>query len=153
VGLHPAGATGGRQLKPILPVWRNLHVTGTGRGRRSPARQALARSARRRVGQVAELVVGGALLFAALVFLGVIGFVVSLVFTLVLLPFNLLGFLLKGVFALLLLPFMLVLGLVVALVFGAGMIAFLAPALPLVLLGFGIWWLVKRRQQPAAPAH
>ena len=102
---------------------------------------------------MAELVVGGALLFAALVFLGVIGFVVSLVFTLVLLPFKLFGFLLKGVFALLLLPFLLVLGLVVALVFGAGMIAFLAPALPLVLLGFGIWWLVKRRQQPAAPVH
>jgi hypothetical protein len=33
------------------------------------------------------------------------------------------------------------------------MIAFLVPALPLVLLGLGIWWLVKRRQQPAAPVH
>jgi len=102
---------------------------------------------------VAELVVGGVLLFGALVFLGVIGFVISLVFSLVLLPFKLFGFLLKGVFALLLLPFMLVLGLVVALVFGAGMIAFLAPLLPLVLLALGIGWLVKRRQPPAAPAH
>lgn len=100
---------------------------------------------------MAELVVGGALLLAALVFLGVIGFVVSLVFSLIILPFKLLGFLLKGVMALLLLPVLLVLGLVVALVFGAGMIAFLVPALPLVLLGLGIWWLVKRRQQPAAP--
>ena len=102
---------------------------------------------------MAELVVGGALLLAALVFLGVIWFVVSLVFSLVLLPFKLFGFLLKGVAALLLLPFLLVLGLVGILVFGAGMIAFLMPAFPLVLIGLGIWWLVKRRQQPAAPAH
>ena len=102
---------------------------------------------------MAELVVGGALLLAALVCLGVIWFVASLVFSLVLLPFKLIGFLLKGVAALLFLPVLLVLGLVGILVFGAGMIALLVPALPLLLLGLGIWWLVKRRQQPAAPVH
>jgi len=78
---------------------------------------------------VAELVVGGALVFAALMLLGVIWTMVSLVFWLVLIPFKLLGFLFKGVAALLLLP-----------------------ALPLVLLGLGIWWLMKRRHPPAATA-
>jgi hypothetical protein len=101
---------------------------------------------------VVELVVGGALLFGALVLLGVIGFLISLVFSLVLLPFKLFGFLLKGAAVLLLVPFLLVAGLVGMVVLSAGMIAFLVPALPLVLLGLGIWWLVKRRQ-PAAPAH
>jgi hypothetical protein len=102
---------------------------------------------------VVELVVGGALLLAALVFLGVIGFVVSLLFTLIVLPFQLLGFLFKSFAGLLLLPFLLVLGFVGLLVFGAGMIALLAPAVPLVLLGLGIWWLVKRGRQPAATTH
>ena len=99
---------------------------------------------------MAELVVGGAIAFAALVFLGVVGAVVSLVFSLVLLPFKLLGFLFKGVAALLLVPFALVLGLVGFLVFGAGILVLLVPAFPLVLLALGVWWLVKRREQPAA---
>ena len=97
-----------------------------------------------------ELVVGGALLLAALMFLGVIGFVVSLLVSLFVLPFQLLGFLFKGFAGLLLLPVLLLLGFVGLLVFGAGMIALLAPAVPLVLLGLGIWWLVKRGRQPAA---
>ena len=74
----------------------------------------------------------------------------SLVTALVLLPFKLLGFLFKGVAALLLLPLMLVLGLVGFLLFGAGILVLLLPALPLVLLALGIWWLAKRRAQPAA---
>jgi len=102
---------------------------------------------------VIELVVGGALLLAALLFLGVIGFVISLVFSLFVLPFKLLGFFLKGAFALLLIPCLMVLGFVCLLVFGAGMIAMLVPALPLVLIGVCVWWLVKRRDRPAAQAH
>jgi len=102
---------------------------------------------------VIELVVGGALLLAALLFLGVIGFVISLVFSLFVLPFKLLGFLVKGAFALLLIPCLMVLGFVCLLVFGAGMIAMLVPALPLVLIGVCVWWLVKRRDRPAAQAH
>ena len=102
---------------------------------------------------MAELLVGGVLLLVALMVLGVIGFVFSLVFSLVLLPFKLLGFLFKGLAGLVLLPVLLVLGLVGALVFSAGLIALLAPCLPLVLIGLGIWWLVKRREQPAASAR
>ncbi len=101
---------------------------------------------------MAELVVGGALVFAALMLLGVTWTVVSLVFWLVLIPFKLLGFLFKGVAALLLLPFLLVLGLVGVLAFGAGVIVFLLPAFPLVLIGVGIWWLMRRRHSPAATA-
>jgi hypothetical protein len=130
-------------------VWRNSGVTLTGGGRRSPARPGRAQGWTKEVGQVIELVVGGALLLAALLFLGVIGFVISLVFSLLVLPFKLLGFLMKGAFALLLIPCLLVLGLVCLLVFGAGMIAMLVPALPLVLIGVCIWWLVKRRERPA----
>ena len=101
---------------------------------------------------MAELLVGGVLFLTALMVLGIIGFVFSLVFSLVLLPLKLPGFMLRGVAALLLLPILLVVGLVGVLVFGAGMIACLVPALPLLLIGLGVWWLVKRRQ-PAAPAH
>ena len=100
-----------------------------------------------------ELVVGGAILLAVLVFLGVIGAVLSLVFTLVLLPFKLIGFLFKSAVALVLLvPFLLVLGIVGVLALGAGLIALFLPLLPFALLGLGIWWLMKRRQQAAAPA-
>lgn len=101
---------------------------------------------------MAELVVGGALVLAAVVALGVLWTVFSLFFWLVLLPFKLLGFLFKGLAILLLVPILLVLGLVGFLVLGAGMIAFLAPVFPFVLLGLGIWWLMKRRHQPAATA-
>jgi hypothetical protein len=102
---------------------------------------------------VVELVVGGALLLAALMFLGVFGFVVSIFFTIFVLPFKLMGLLFKGFAALLLLPVLLVQGFVGLLVFGAGMIALFAPAVPLLLLGLGIWWLVKRGRQPAATTH
>ena len=100
-----------------------------------------------------ELLVGGVLLLAVLMVLGVVGFVFSLVFSLVLLPLKLLGFLFRGLAGLLLLPVLLVVGLVLALVFGAGMIALLVPCLPLVLIGLGIWLLARRRHAPAAPAQ
>ena len=102
---------------------------------------------------MAELLVGGMLVVASLVILGLIVSMISFVVWLVLLPFKLLGFLFQGVAALLLLPFLLVLGFVGVLAFGVGLIAFLLPAMPLVLLALGIWWLVKRRQGPAAAAH
>jgi hypothetical protein len=111
------------------------------------------RDSGREVGLVVELVVGGALVFAALLALGVIWAVVSLVFTLLVLPFKLLGWLFHGVAALLLFPFLLVLGLVGLLVFGAGMLVFLLPAFPLVLLGLGIWWLMRRRRSASHAAH
>ncbi len=100
-----------------------------------------------------ELVVGGVLLLVALMVLGVVGFVFSLVFSLILLPLQLLGFLFRGLAGLLLLPVLMILGLVGFLVFGAGMIALLVPCLPLLLLGLGIWWLVRRGQHKAASAH
>jgi hypothetical protein len=101
---------------------------------------------------VVELVVGGALLFAALVFLGVFGFMVSLFFTLFVLPFQLLGLLFKGFAGLLLLPILLVLGFVGLMVFAAGVIGLFTPLLPLVLIGLGVWWLVKRERR-AATTH
>ena len=97
-----------------------------------------------------ELVVGGAFIVAALVVLGLLVSMLSFVVWLVLLPFKLIGFLFHGLAALLLLPFLLVIGFVGFLAFGVGLVAFLLPALPLVLLALGIWWLVNRRRAPAA---
>jgi len=98
---------------------------------------------------VAELVVGGVLLFAALVVLGVFGFIVSLLFSLLVLPFQLLGLLFKGFAWLLVLPVLLVLGFVGLMVFAAGVIGLFTPLLPLMLIGLGIGWLVKRGRRPA----
>lgn len=98
-----------------------------------------------------ELVVLGALAFVALMVLGILGTVFSLFFTLVVLPFKLIGFLLKGVLAVVFLgPVLLVLGFVGLFVLGAGLIALLTPLLPFALLGLGIWWLLKRRNQATA---
>jgi hypothetical protein len=78
----------------------------------------------------------------------------SLIVWLVVLPFKLLGLLFHSALWLIFaVPFMLLIGFVGMLVLGAGLIAFLVPAFPLVLLALGIWWLVKRRQQPAAQTH
>jgi hypothetical protein len=75
----------------------------------------------------------------------------ALVFWLVLLPFRLLGFAFKALGALLFLPLFLVFGLLLGVVVGVPLLfALLVPALPVVLLVAGIWWLVKRGLAPAA---
>jgi hypothetical protein len=101
-----------------------------------------------------ELVVGGAFLVASLIVIGLFVAMFSLIVWLVVLPFKLLGLLFHSALWLIFaVPFMLLIGFVGMLVLGAGLIAFLVPAFPLVLLALGIWWLVKRRQQPAAQTH
>jgi hypothetical protein len=75
--------------------------------------------------------------------------VVSLICWVLFLPFKILGMVFKGLALLLALPFLAVAALVGAALFGAGMLAFLLPALPFVLLAMGIWWLMGRRARPA----
>jgi hypothetical protein len=84
--------------------------------------------------------------------LAVIGLVASLIWWLFVLPFQILGWLFKGMALLLVLPFVLLAALIGTLVFGAGILVFFFPALPIVLLVLAIWWLARRRRTTAA-AH
>lgn len=95
-----------------------------------------------------ELVVFGALAFAAIVVISVVASVIGAVLGLLVLPFQLFGFVLKGLGLLLVLPFLLIAGLIGAVIFGAGILALLAPLLPLVIVGALVWMLVRNRRRP-----
>jgi hypothetical protein len=92
------------------------------------------------------LLVLGALGLALGLVLGVLGAVFSLVFGLIVLPFKLIGFAFRGLAFLLVLPFLALAAIVGVMVFGFGMLMFLAPLAPLALMAWGIWWLVKPRR-------
>ena len=99
-----------------------------------------------------ELLVLGALALAAFIVFAILAWVFGLVVWLVFLPFRILGWMFKAVTFLLAIPFLAIFGLVALLVFGAGMLMFLLPVLPLALLALGAWWLVRRSQRSAAAA-
>ena len=99
-----------------------------------------------------ELVVLGVLGMAALLVFGVLGAIAAFVWWIVVLPFKLLGLMFRGAAVLLALPFLLIAGFIGLLVFGAGVLAFMMPALPLVLLILGVVWLVRRRSRSTAHA-
>ncbi len=94
------------------------------------------------------LVLGGAFALAALLVVGVLVALISLVFWVLFLPFRLLGLVFRGVAALLLLPFLLLLAIAGPLIFGVGFLVFLVPGLPLILLALAAWWLWKRHDDP-----
>jgi len=89
---------------------------------------------------------------AALLVFGVLAAVAAFVWWIVVLPFKLLGLVFRGAAVLLALPFLLIAGFIGLLVFGAGVLAFMMPALPLVLLILGVVWLVRRRSRSTAHA-
>jgi len=89
---------------------------------------------------------------AALLVFGVLAAVAAFVWWIVVLPFKLLGLVFRGAAVLLALPFLLIAGFIGLLVFGAGALAFMMPALPLVLLILGVVWLVRRRSRSTAHA-
>lgn len=97
-----------------------------------------------------ELLVFGSLAFAAFVVLSVLASVFGLLAWLISLPFRILGWLFSGTLMLLAVPFVLVFVVLGLVVFSAGVLFFLLPALPIVLLAWGAWWLVKRNQRSAA---
>ncbi|MEK7824173.1 MAG: hypothetical protein AAB290_03935 [Candidatus Eisenbacteria bacterium] len=99
---------------------------------------------------MAELLVLGALAFAAVVVFAVLASVFGLVLWLVFLPFRILGWMIKGLALLVALPFVAVFGVVALVALGAGMLMFLLPFLPLALLALGAWWLVRRTRRSAA---
>lgn len=97
-----------------------------------------------------ELLVLAALAFAAVVVFGVLASVFSIVLGLIALPFRIIGWLLHGTLALLAIPFLIVFAIAGVLVFGAGLLFILVPALPIVALAFLAFWLVRRNQRHAA---
>ncbi len=97
-----------------------------------------------------ELLVLGALAFAAVVFFTVLASVFGLVLWLVFLPFRIVGWLLHGIGLLLALPFLAVFGVVAFVVAGAGFLMFLLPFLPIALIALGAVWLVRRNRRSAA---
>jgi hypothetical protein len=95
---------------------------------------------------VVELLVLAALGFAALVVLGVLASVASMVWWMIALPFTLLRWTFKLLAALFVLPFILLFGLLGVAVFGAGaLVFFVLPALPFIAIVWVIWALMKRR--------
>ena len=100
-----------------------------------------------------ELLVLAALAFAAVVLFGVLASVFSIIMGLIALPFRIVGWLLHGALALLAIPFMIVFAIVGVVLFGAGMLFILVPALPIVALAFLAFWLVRRTQRHATAAQ
>ncbi len=97
-----------------------------------------------------ELLVMGAVGLAVLSVIGLFGAIASLVCWVLVLPFKLLGLVFRGLGLLLALPFLMIAGLLGAILFGAGLLFFLIPLLPIALLVAAAWWLVNRRGRPAA---
>lgn len=75
---------------------------------------------------------------------GLVGALVSSLVGLVLLPFHLISLVFRGLGALLALPFLLLFGFIGLLIFGAGVVALLLPALPLIALVWLAIWLFRR---------
>ena len=97
-----------------------------------------------------ELLILGALAFAAIVVFGVLASVFGVVMWLIFLPFRIIGWLFHAIALLFALPFVAIFGVIAVLVFGAGMLMFLVPFFPIVLVALGAWWLVRRNQRSAA---
>ena len=97
------------------------------------------------------LLVLGVLGIVALAIFGVFAAVIPLVCWVLFLPFKLLGLVFRGFAFLLLLPFILLAVLVGTLVFGAGLLVFFIPALPVIGIALLVWWLMRRHPHATAP--
>ena len=96
-----------------------------------------------------EALVIGAMVLAAVIVLGILGSLAALVCWLLVLPFKLLGLVFRGFAVLLALPLILVAGILGVVLFGAGLVMFLVPAFPLLLLVGAIVWLARRGHHTA----
>jgi hypothetical protein len=102
---------------------------------------------------VVELIVLAGLAFAALIVVGVLISVFSVVGWFLWLPFKIIGWLLRGVGLLIALPFILLacgLG-GFAMLLGAGVLAI--PLFPLAAVAGVLWWLFHRRGPGPSQAH
>jgi hypothetical protein len=103
----------------------------------------------KRRSDVIGLLVGSALLFVALLTIGVLVGAFSLVFWALTLPFRLLGLAFRAIGLLLALPLLLPIGIVLLALAGVGLFLALLPALPVVLLVALIWWLARGGRKAA----
>jgi hypothetical protein len=87
----------------------------------------------------------GALAFVGIAVMGLLASVVALVCWVFVFPFRLLGFVFRGFAGLLALPFLLLFGLLGVVLFAAGMVAFLVPVLPFVVIVALVVWLMRHR--------
>ena len=100
-----------------------------------------------------ELAVIAALAFAALIVVGVLISVFSVVGWFLWLPFRILGWVLRLVGAVFAAPFILIACLLggLGMLLGAG--AVVLPILPLVLAGAVVWWILKPHRPHQGPAN
>jgi hypothetical protein len=97
-----------------------------------------------------ELMVVGIVGFTIMAVFGLFAALASVIWWVLLLPFKLFAFAFKGLAALLVLPFMLLFGFLGFLLLGFGMLAFMVPALPFVLIGLLVWAMFRRREKSTA---
>jgi hypothetical protein len=102
---------------------------------------------------VFELIVLAGLSFAALIMIGVLISVFSVVGWFLWLPFKIIGWALRAVGLLIALPFVLI----ACLLGGFGMLlgvgVLMLPLFPLAAVGAILWWLFRRRDHGASQAH
>ena len=100
-----------------------------------------------------DLVVLAGLAFAALICVGVLISVFTVVGWFIWLPFKILGWMLRGIGLLIALPFILIalaLG-GFGMLLGAGVL--MLPLFPLAAMGALVWWFFHRRPHPASQAR
>jgi len=102
---------------------------------------------------VIELVVLAGLVFSALIVIGVLLSVFSVVGRLIWLPFKILGWIFRLVGLLFALPFILIACVLggFGLLLGAGVL--LVPMFPLLALGALVWWLLRDRGRHGSQAR
>lgn len=91
-----------------------------------------------------EVLALGALAVAGIIIFGVLFSLGSLFLWLITFPFRLLAFVFKGLGVLLALPFILLFGILGVAIFGVGVLIFLTPAVPFLLMVWLVWWLIHR---------
>lgn len=97
-----------------------------------------------------ELLVLGIVGLVLIAGFGLLAAVASLIWWVVALPFKLAALVFKGLAAVLLLPFMLLFGVIGFVLFGAGLVAFFVPALPILLIVALVVALFRRRDRSSA---
>ena len=93
-----------------------------------------------------SLLTMGVLGIAFLSVVGVLLAAVGIVGWALLWPFRLLGLAIKGMVVLLALPFMLLFAILGVVFGGIGLLAFMVPMMPFLLLALGAIWLVRRNR-------
>ncbi len=92
----------------------------------------------------------GAVAVAGIIVIGILVAEAALVCWLFVLPIKMLGLIFRGFALILLLPLVLAVGIAGVVVFGAGMLLFMLPVFPLLLLVGAIWWFARRGHRSAA---